>query len=422
MPYERITYRRTELYELVWAEPVRTVAKRFGVSDVALAKVCRKLAVPLPARGHWARKAAGQKVRNASLPKAPKGVPEELHVERWRPERDDPAAPVPDEAPARVAFEKTPDAAITVPDVLERPHRLVASAGKLLRREKPDDYGRVHCSTETCLDISVGPASIDRALRLMDTLLKAATDRGYRGEVTARRPYGETGYGSRDPSNETRIVVDDIPIKLRLFEKATEERAAPPTPPRGMSGSDLEFWVWRNKPRLTRTPNGTFELTLDGGYRASSTFTDRETGRLETRLNDVLAKLPVLANRVRESNAEQERERLRQEEETRRRHEALRRAEEEKRKAEQLVTEVDRWRLAQAIRAYVSELRNLGDSYPTATGLRPALDEKLTWATAYAQSIDPVAAIDAELRAALPSDDASRDLGGTNDELDDDRE
>ena len=33
-----VTYDRVKLYEEVWAEPVRTVAKRYGVSDVALAK------------------------------------------------------------------------------------------------------------------------------------------------------------------------------------------------------------------------------------------------------------------------------------------------------------------------------------------------------------------------------------------------
>ena len=55
MSYITIGYEREKLYEEVWAEPVSTVAKRYGVSDVALRKTCQKLAVPLPARGHWAR-------------------------------------------------------------------------------------------------------------------------------------------------------------------------------------------------------------------------------------------------------------------------------------------------------------------------------------------------------------------------------
>ena len=47
-------YERTRLYEEVWARPVRTVARGYGVSDVALAKICKRLQVPLPGRGYWA--------------------------------------------------------------------------------------------------------------------------------------------------------------------------------------------------------------------------------------------------------------------------------------------------------------------------------------------------------------------------------
>ncbi len=42
---------REGLYELVWSEPISRISKRFGVSDVAVAKVCRKLNVPRPGRG-----------------------------------------------------------------------------------------------------------------------------------------------------------------------------------------------------------------------------------------------------------------------------------------------------------------------------------------------------------------------------------
>lgn len=59
---ERTTnYEREKLYKEVWTEPVLVVAKRYGVSNVALAKACRKLAVPLPPRGYWARVRAGRK-------------------------------------------------------------------------------------------------------------------------------------------------------------------------------------------------------------------------------------------------------------------------------------------------------------------------------------------------------------------------
>jgi len=55
-------YDREELYEKVWKVPMLTLAKEYGVSNVALAKACRKRQVPVPGRGYWAKKAAGQPV------------------------------------------------------------------------------------------------------------------------------------------------------------------------------------------------------------------------------------------------------------------------------------------------------------------------------------------------------------------------
>ena len=51
---------REELYDLVWSRPVQRAAEQFAISDVALAKLCRRRQVPLPPRGYWARKQAGQ--------------------------------------------------------------------------------------------------------------------------------------------------------------------------------------------------------------------------------------------------------------------------------------------------------------------------------------------------------------------------
>jgi hypothetical protein len=63
-------YEREKLYQEVWAEPVKMVARRYGVSDVALAKTCRKLAIPLPGRGYWARLRAGQTMKRVPAAEA----------------------------------------------------------------------------------------------------------------------------------------------------------------------------------------------------------------------------------------------------------------------------------------------------------------------------------------------------------------
>jgi hypothetical protein len=62
-------YNREVLYEEVWAEPMQKLAAKYGISDVGLAKACRKLRVPVPGRGYWAKKAAAKKVpKRPALP------------------------------------------------------------------------------------------------------------------------------------------------------------------------------------------------------------------------------------------------------------------------------------------------------------------------------------------------------------------
>lgn len=65
---QRNVYDREILYNEVWNGPVTTVAKRYGVSDVAIHKVCKSLYIPVPPRGYWAMKNAGQPVKQVPLP------------------------------------------------------------------------------------------------------------------------------------------------------------------------------------------------------------------------------------------------------------------------------------------------------------------------------------------------------------------
>ena len=61
-------YNREKLYKEVWSQPVIRIAPSYGISGVALAKVCRKLQVPLPGRGYWAKQAHGHFVKCEPLP------------------------------------------------------------------------------------------------------------------------------------------------------------------------------------------------------------------------------------------------------------------------------------------------------------------------------------------------------------------
>jgi hypothetical protein len=64
------TFTRKELYDPVWSEPMIKLGARYNISGNGLAKACRRAAIPVPPRGYWARKAAGQKVTQTPLPPA----------------------------------------------------------------------------------------------------------------------------------------------------------------------------------------------------------------------------------------------------------------------------------------------------------------------------------------------------------------
>src|SRR5262245_31040494 len=70
------TVTRAELYEQVWTTPMSRLAMDYGVSDVALAKTCKRMNIPRPGRGYWARLAAGAKPKRPPLPPRQRGQDE----------------------------------------------------------------------------------------------------------------------------------------------------------------------------------------------------------------------------------------------------------------------------------------------------------------------------------------------------------
>jgi integrase len=71
---------RDVLYRLVWEAPVSEVAVRFSISDVGLAKACRRANIPLPARGYWAKTEAGKFIPRIPLPPAPTGLQGRIRI------------------------------------------------------------------------------------------------------------------------------------------------------------------------------------------------------------------------------------------------------------------------------------------------------------------------------------------------------
>src|SRR5437016_10508873 len=76
------TFTRQELYDLVWSEPMRTLAGKYGISGRGLAKACAAGNVPVPERGYWNKLQAGHKVSKTPLPSRALGQTDEVTIGR----------------------------------------------------------------------------------------------------------------------------------------------------------------------------------------------------------------------------------------------------------------------------------------------------------------------------------------------------
>jgi AcrR family transcriptional regulator len=61
---------RQDLYERVWSKPMSVLAREVGVTGNALAKICDRIRVPYPSRGHWAKARSGKAPERPPLPPA----------------------------------------------------------------------------------------------------------------------------------------------------------------------------------------------------------------------------------------------------------------------------------------------------------------------------------------------------------------
>ena len=166
MAGELVVLQRVDLYERVWAEPILTIAPRFGISGVYLAKICRSMGIPVPGRGYWARVKAGRTPQRPKLPAPKPNEPTELRFQL----RDEDRGNFGDEVKAALAAEKDPEWRVTVSETLSRPHQLVRDSEPLLRRASAKGGG-VPVQDRACLDVDASSAVLQRALRIMDALL-----------------------------------------------------------------------------------------------------------------------------------------------------------------------------------------------------------------------------------------------------------
>jgi hypothetical protein len=165
---------RRAMYELVWSRPMRKVAEEFGISDVALKKICNKHRVPTPVRGYWAKKEAGKPVKQVNFHETADPQDERIVIYGSRNNLAPEIRQVLDqERERRKAKPRSqpigePVATEPVHDV----HAAVAATARALRKAMPDADGVVYATGHGLCGIEVGSASIERVIAVIDRIAR----------------------------------------------------------------------------------------------------------------------------------------------------------------------------------------------------------------------------------------------------------
>ena len=389
---ESIRLSREQLYELVWSEPLTKIAASLKLSDVGLAKLCRRHKVPTPYRGYWARLANGQRPSKVPLP-AGRDLPQSITIAPTPPPLPPPESKLPPDLLGELQSLLQRETALAPKDqvaaTLHGAHPLVQVTKKALGDLRVDKYGRLsHRAVKDALDVLVGPEMLSRALRIFDALIKGAIRRGYEIKRGEHRPL------------DTIVRVRQKDIHVRIEEPS---RALPKDQVKVHEIRHREPWAWTERLEQTHAPTGVLLLKISNVYRApvQSTWTDTATRPIEECVTDFFRSALVLAF---EHEAE---ERIRVAE--RRRHEARQRLTQEQQAAakqfEELAAQDAR---VSTLRDFLSKLDKESIGMEHRVGSFTSWRE---WAHAYIAALDPVVRLKAgELRLVGKSGDAATNI------------
>jgi hypothetical protein len=149
-----LTLTREQLYDRVWDEPAYMLAPQLGISDVALAKTCKRLGIPKPSRGYWARLATGQRMQKDKLPPAKPNQPQivQFHVADNLKRRDEAKKA----SESNSSVESWPEQ-LPIPESETTLHPIAERLMSKIRAAKPTEDGRVQIRSANFSDIVCSP-------------------------------------------------------------------------------------------------------------------------------------------------------------------------------------------------------------------------------------------------------------------------
>jgi hypothetical protein len=369
---ETVRITREELYEQVWSEPIHLLAPRYGISGVALAKRCKRLRVPVPGRGFWAKKTAGKPIRVAPLPKLPASAVPYDYVATFR--LDQPTTPLPD-VPAiirrLIEIEGAAESQIVVSDSLHSAHSLVLRTRDALKANV-GVAGCLFSYQEPHLDIQVSRDSLQRSLLIMDALVKAFERREWKVSTWSRS-------SNDDRKSYVTVLGQRVPFGIRERLKKV---------PYDVPGKKAAYLDQRHQEVLS----GRLALVLRSrwGNSVEQSWSDTDNRRVEHCLNEFM--LGIVERAYADLIWDAERE----DSERTRQAAAVKEDAEKRRRDVQLARiatleqQAADFKKAEALAAFIGAVSKAAETAPLGDAERLRFEEWLSWATAHAGSLNPL--------------------------------
>jgi hypothetical protein len=364
-------YDREELYEKVWEKPMLKVAEEYGVSSVALGKTCRKLCVPVPGRGHWAKLAHGhQGVKRMPLPKLDK-VPVIFRspiAARKPPSSDqvDPEVVAVDQLFSSGALNAQPV------DPAARTHPLIRHTASLLRsRSRKDEHSILLPRDVGGLDVKVSEGALERALQVMAQVVAVLERQGHGVAVS------DTG-GTIAVINGDRVSFGiEEPIRKVVVQK-----------PHVPNPTDR----WDYDEIISYEPVGKLALCIHsdtpwGEREERKRWSDAKVQRVESRIADFVAGLMRTAVAQRRREEKRKRDEAEKDRRARERVQLQKDVQQEEEKLKEFDDWMDAWERAERMRSFIAAYAEKSSLWSVEK--QPKYKAWIEWATRQADRADP---------------------------------
>lgn len=369
-------YKRSNLYEEVWKQPITKIAKIYSVSDSAIHKICKALNVPTPPAGYWSRVRARKTVKKMPLPKGNyREQKTGLRSETIKLSQEE-------DGILKFLDDENRTLVLAIADQIILPHedsrmhsKIIAHRKKVskwqkeLKKSEAKGWGKRNLSDPPFFADTVSEESLPRVCRIFDALIKALEPLDCK-------------------------LTDDLKIKVNqetVHISVTEVKEKIPHTPTEKENLELLKYEDRHnsnsyisKPKINKYDylfNGRISFMIHG----RKTFRDCKAYVVEEKLGDIVLALYEVSDVLRQEREKREEEARQREIERQKKEEQRERYNLEVANTEALVNKAEDYETSCKIRAYVSALEKSGElDDETATWIQ--------WAKQKADWYDPTVA------------------------------